>query len=69
MGEQRLNVFNTALTLADPKSATDSDFKRIYRDKEFSGDMMKSHAVKRIEDVKALLAKQFAEDAGIPEFT
>ncbi len=26
---QGLNVFNTALTLADPKSATDSDYERV----------------------------------------
>ncbi len=36
----------------------------VYRDQEFSGDMMNSHAVKRIEDVNALRARQFAEDAG-----
>ncbi|KAL3760959.1 hypothetical protein ACHAWU_009638 [Discostella pseudostelligera] len=97
MENKGLNVFNTALTLADPKSATDSDYERIesvvgheyfhnwtgnrvtcrdwfqltlkegltvYRDQEFSGDMMNSHAVKRIEDVNALRARQFAEDAG-----
>ena len=90
-------MFNTALTLADPKSATDSDYERIesvvgheyfhnwtgnrvtcrdwfqltlkegltvYRDQEFSADMMNSHAVKRIEDVNSLKARQFAEDAG-----
>lgn len=97
MENKGLNVFNTAYTLADPKSATDSDYERIesvigheyfhnwtgnrvtcrdwfqltlkegltvYRDQEFSGDMMNSHAVKRIEDVNALRARQFAEDAG-----
>ena len=36
----------------------------VYRDQEFSGDMMNSHAVKRIEDVNALRARQFSEDAG-----
>ena len=36
----------------------------VYRDQEFSADMMQSHAVKRIEDVTALRARQFAEDAG-----
>lgn len=36
----------------------------VYRDQEFSGDMMNSHAVKRIEDVNALRARQFPEDAG-----
>lgn len=97
MENKGLNVFNTALTLADPKSATDSDYERIesvvgheyfhnwtgnrvtcrdwfqltlkegltvYRDQEFSGDMMNAHAVKRIEDVNGLRARQFAEDAG-----
>jgi len=97
MENKGLNVFNTALTLADPKSATDSDYERIesvigheyfhnwtgnrvtcrdwfqltlkegltvYRDQEFSGDMMNSHAVKRIEDVNGLRASQFREDAG-----
>lgn len=29
LSRQGLNVFNTALTLADPKSATDSDYERI----------------------------------------
>lgn len=97
MENKGLNVFNTAYTLADPKSATDSDYERIesvigheyfhnwtgnrvtcrdwfqltlkegltvYRDQEFSGDMMGSHAVKRIEDVRGLRAGQFAQDAG-----
>ena len=36
----------------------------VYRDQEFSGDMMNSHAVKRIEDVKSLRGPQFAEDSG-----
>jgi aminopeptidase N len=36
----------------------------VYRDQEFSGDMMNSHAVKRIEDVKLLRARQFSEDSG-----
>lgn len=35
----------------------------VFRDQEFSGDMG-SKAVKRIEDVQALRARQFAEDAG-----
>jgi aminopeptidase N len=35
----------------------------VYRDQQFSGDM-RSHAVKRIEDVVALRARQFREDAG-----
>mmetsp|Transcript_29054 Transcript_29054/g.60849 ORF Transcript_29054/g.60849 Transcript_29054/m.60849 type:complete len:1025 (+) Transcript_29054:30-3104(+) len=97
MENKGLNVFNTAYVLADPKSATDTDYERIesvigheyfhnwtgnrvtcrdwfqltlkegltvYRDQEFSGDMMQSHAVKRIEDVRGLRASQFREDAG-----
>ncbi len=35
----------------------------VYRDQEFTGDM-RSHAVKRIEDVLTLRARQFREDAG-----
>ena len=35
----------------------------VFRDQDFSGDM-NSHAVKRIEDVRTLRARQFAEDAG-----
>jgi aminopeptidase N len=35
----------------------------VFRDQQFSGDM-RSHAVKRIEDVVALRARQFREDAG-----
>ncbi len=35
----------------------------VYRDQQFSGDM-RSHAVKRIEDVLALRARQFREDQG-----
>ena len=35
----------------------------VFRDQEFSADMQ-SRAVKRIEDVRALRAMQFAEDAG-----
>ena len=35
----------------------------VFRDQEFSGDM-NSKAVNRIENVKALRARQFAEDAG-----
>jgi aminopeptidase N len=34
----------------------------VFRDQEFSADMMQSAAVKRIEDVSALRARQFAED-------
>jgi len=36
----------------------------VFRDQQFSADMMGSFAVKRIEDVKALRARQFSEDAG-----
>jgi len=35
----------------------------VFRDQQFSGDM-RSHAVKRIEDVLMLRARQFREDAG-----
>ncbi|MGQ0611691.1 MAG: aminopeptidase N [Paracoccaceae bacterium] len=35
----------------------------VFRDQEFTGDM-RSHAVKRIEDVLTLRARQFREDAG-----
>ena len=35
----------------------------VFRDQQFSGDM-RSHAVKRIEDVLVLRARQFREDAG-----
>jgi aminopeptidase N len=36
----------------------------VFRDQEFSSDMMKAPAVKRIEDVLALRQAQFVEDAG-----
>ena len=35
----------------------------VFRDQQFSGDM-RSHAVKRIEDVLSLRARQFREDGG-----
>jgi aminopeptidase N len=35
----------------------------VYRDQQFTGDM-RSHAVKRIEDVLTLRARQFREDGG-----
>ncbi len=35
----------------------------VFRDQQFSGDM-RSHAVKRIEDVLTLRARQFCEDGG-----
>jgi aminopeptidase N len=35
----------------------------VFRDQEFTGDM-RSHAVKRIEDVKSLRIRQFPEDQG-----
>jgi aminopeptidase N len=96
MENKGLNVFNTAYVLADPATATDTDYERVegvigheyfhnwtgnrvtcrdwfqltlkegltvFRDQEFSGDMG-SNAVKRIEDVQSLRARQFAEDAG-----
>ena len=91
-----LNIFNSAYVLADPSTATDTDYERIlgviaheyfhnwtgnrvtvrdwfqltlkegltvFRDQWFSSDAT-SHAVKRIEDVKMLRSRQFAEDAG-----
>jgi aminopeptidase N len=96
MENKGLNIFNSAYTLADPKSATDTDFERIlgvigheyfhnwtgnrvtvrdwfqltlkegltvFRDQWFTSDLT-SHAVKRIEDVRGLRSRQFAEDAG-----
>jgi aminopeptidase N len=96
MENKGLNVFNAALVLADPKTATDLDYQRIegvvaheyfhnwtgnritcrdwfqlslkegltvFRDQCFSGDM-NSQAVQRINDVRALRAFQFPEDAG-----
>ncbi|MDH5517245.1 MAG: aminopeptidase N [Gammaproteobacteria bacterium] len=35
----------------------------VFRDQQFSGDML-SHAAKRIDEVKVLRTRQFAEDAG-----
>lgn len=91
-----LNIFNSAYVLANPSTATDTDYERIlgviaheyfhnwtgnrvtvrdwfqltlkegltvFRDQWFSSDAT-SHAVKRIEDVKMLRSRQFAEDAG-----
>ncbi len=96
MENKGLNIFNAALLLADPQTATDPDYERIesvvaheyfhnwsgnrvtcrdwfqlclkegltvYRDQGFSADM-RGQAVQRIKDVKALRARQFAEDAG-----
>jgi aminopeptidase N len=96
MENKGLNVFNTAYVLADPATATDTDFERVesvigheyfhnwtgnrvtcrdwfqltlkegltvFRDQEFSADM-NSAAVNRIENVRALRGRQFAEDAG-----
>ena len=36
----------------------------VFRDQEFSGDVTNSKAVNRIENVRGLRARQFAEDAG-----
>ncbi len=36
----------------------------VYRDQEFSADMMQDYAVKRIDDVVGLRSAQFVEDAG-----
>jgi len=96
MENKGLNIFNSALLLADAESATDMNFERIesvvaheyfhnwsgnrvtcrdwfqlclkegftvFRDQEFSGDQ-RGAAVQRIKDVRALRARQFAEDAG-----
>ncbi len=96
MENKGLNVFNDKYVLADPETATDSDFAgvegviaheyfhnwtgnritcrdwfqlclkeglTVFRDQEFSSDM-RSRGVKRIADVRTLLARQFPEDAG-----
>jgi len=96
MENKGLNIFNSSLLLADPTTATDTDYERIegvvaheyfhnwtgdritcrdwfqlclkegltvFRDQSFSGDM-RGRAVQRIKDVKALRARQFAEDQG-----
>jgi len=96
MENKGLNIFNSSLLLADPQTATDTDYERIesvvaheyfhnwtgdritcrdwfqlclkegltvFRDQSFSGDM-RGHAVQRIKDIKALRARQFAEDQG-----
>jgi aminopeptidase N len=96
MENKGLNIFNASLLLADPSTATDTDYARIegviaheyfhnwtgdrvtcrdwfqlclkegltvFRDQSFSADQ-RGHAVKRIEDVRALRARQFPEDAG-----
>ena len=89
-------MFNSAYVLADPSTATDSNYEQIlgviaheyfhnwtgnrvtvrdwfqltlkegltvFRDQWFSSDVT-SHAVKRIEDVRGLRSRQFAEDSG-----
>ncbi|HEX4112552.1 MAG TPA: aminopeptidase N, partial [Stellaceae bacterium] len=96
MENKGLNIFNSSVLLADPATATDTDYERIegvvaheyfhnwtgdritcrdwfqlclkegltvFRDRAFSADQ-RGHAVQRIKDVKALRARQFAEDAG-----
>ena len=95
MENKGLNIFNSSLLLADPATATDTDYERIesvvaheyfhnwtgnritcrdwfqlclkegltvFRDQSFSADQ-RGHAVARIKDVRALRARQFAEDA------
>jgi aminopeptidase N len=95
MENKGLNIFNSSLLLADPATATDTDYERIesvvaheyfhnwtgnritcrdwfqlclkegltvFRDQWFSADQ-RGHAVQRIKDVRALRARQFAEDA------
>ncbi|WP_298913685.1 aminopeptidase N [uncultured Algimonas sp.] len=96
MENKGLNIFNSALLLADGETATDLNFERIesvvaheyfhnwtgnritcrdwfqlclkegftvFRDQEFSADQ-RGAAVQRIKDVRALRARQFAEDNG-----
>jgi aminopeptidase N len=96
MENKGLNIFNSAYVLADPSTATDTDYENIlgviaheyfhnwtgnrvtvrdwfqltlkegltvFRDQWFSSDVT-SHAVKRIEDVRGLRSRQFAEDSG-----
>jgi aminopeptidase N len=96
MENKGLNIFNSAYVLANPLTATDTDYERIlgviaheyfhnwtgnrvtvrdwfqltlkegltvFRDQWFSSDVT-SHAVKRIEDVRGLRSRQFAEDSG-----
>ena len=100
MENKGLNIFNTKYVLANPATATDSDYHGIesviaheyfhnwtgnrvtcrdwfqltlkegltvFRDQEFSMDMAgtpSARAIKRINDVRALRAAQFPEDAG-----
>ncbi|MDH3702300.1 MAG: aminopeptidase N [Alphaproteobacteria bacterium] len=96
MENKGLNVFNDKYILADPETATDTDYANIeaiiaheyfhnwtgnrvtcrdwfqlslkegltvFRDQQFSADM-RSAAVERIHQVRALRARQFPEDAG-----
>ncbi len=96
MENKGLNIFNTALVLARPDTATDADYQRIdrviaheyfhnwtgdrvtcrdwfqlslkegltvFRDQEY-GAATTDAALSRIDDVKMLRARQFAEDAG-----
>lgn len=96
MENKGLNIFNAALVMASPETATDGDYDRIegviaheyfhnwtgnrvtcrdwfqltlkegltvFRDQTFS-ESMGPGAVKRIDDVRLLRTRQFAEDAG-----
>ena len=96
MENKGLNIFNDALVLATPETATDSSFVGIerviaheyfhnwtgnritcrdwfqlclkegltvFRDQEFGADQ-RSATVQRIQEVRALKARQFPEDAG-----
>jgi len=96
MENKGLNIFNSQYILADPKTATDTDYARIesiiaheyfhnwtgnritcrdwfqlclkegltvFRDQQFSSDM-RVPSLQRISDVRALRARQFAEDSG-----
>ncbi len=96
MENKGLNIFNSQYILAQPETATDTDYSLIesiiaheyfhnwtgnrvtcrdwfqlclkegltvFRDQQFSADM-RSEAVQRIQDIRALRARQFVEDAG-----
>ena len=96
MENKGLNIFNTALVLARPDTATDGDYQRIdrviaheyfhnwtgdrvtcrdwfqlslkegltvFRDQEYGADTTDA-ALSRIDDVKMLRLRQFAEDGG-----
>lgn len=57
------NCSGNRVTCRDWFQLTLKEGLTVFRDQQFSGDM-NSHAVKRIEDVRGLRGRQFAEDAG-----